>query len=68
MHTDTKKYYCAGRYCEQRSLCHRHTSSVQVHNAEFDDYDLVHINQGLSNPCVYFVDRNIATGVGTKTT
>ena len=62
MHTDTKKYYCAGRYCERRSECHRHTSSVQVHNAEFDDYDLVMIRE-FPKPCQYYIPRDQATGL-----
>jgi len=61
--TTQEKYYCAGRYCEIRNTCHRHTSSVHVQNADFNDWDLAHIQDGLSKPCKYFVDRNEATGL-----
>lgn len=57
------RYYCAGRYCQVREQCHRHTSSMGVNNAPFNDYDLVHLRDGINNPCQYFVDRNIATGL-----
>lgn len=59
------RYYCAGRYCTVRESCHRHTSSVHVNNAEFNDYDLVHMKEGITKPCQFFVDRNAATGVNS---
>lgn len=57
------KYYCAGRYCADRETCHRHTSSVHVNEAPFNDYDLVHMKEGITKLCRYFIDRNVATGI-----
>jgi hypothetical protein len=57
------RYYCAGRYCTVREQCHRHTSSVKIVEAKFNDYDLVHMRDGIAKPCQYFIDRNLATGL-----
>lgn len=57
------KYFCAGRYCAEREKCHRHTSSVHVNEAPFNDYDLVRMKEGLTKPCRYFIDRDAATGI-----
>ena len=63
MNTTESRYYCAGRYCTMREQCHRHTSSVHVNDAPFKDYDLVRMKDGLTKPCQYYIDRNVATGV-----
>lgn len=60
--TTESKYYCAGRFCSDREVCHRHTSSVHVNEAPFNDYDLVKLRD-ITKPCQYFVDRDVATGV-----
>ena len=60
------KYFCAGRYCAEREKCHRHTSSVHVNEAPFNDYDLVRMKEGLTKPCRYYVDRNEATGLQSQ--
>lgn len=57
------RYYCAGRFCSMRDQCHRHTSSVHVNEAPFNDYDLIHLRKGLFKPCDYYIDRDHATGV-----
>lgn len=49
----SEKYYCAGRFCTMRESCHRHVSSVQVNNAQFEDYDLVKLRD---QSCKYFID------------
>jgi len=64
-HKTESKYYCAGRYCQSRDWCHRHTSSVHVNNAEFYDYDLLMMRQK-NKICNYFIDRDEATGVMSK--
>lgn len=48
-----EKYFCAGRFCTMREQCHRHVSSVQVNNAQFEDYDLVKLRD---QNCKYFID------------
>lgn len=60
--TTQEKYYCAGRACDNRDTCHRHTSSLGVQQASFNDYDLVMLRE-LPTPCRYFIDRNQAEGV-----
>ena len=60
--TTQEQYYCAGRHCDVRDTCHRHTSSTQVSNADFNDYDLVMIRD-FPKPCQYFIDRNQAEGL-----
>jgi hypothetical protein len=50
-----RSYYCAGRNCSARETCHRHTSSVQVGRAEFDDYDIVMLHEH-PKPCKYFIN------------
>ena len=54
------RYYCAGRYCTVREVCHRHTSSTQINRAEFDDYDLAMIRD-LPKPCIHYIDRDQVT-------
>jgi hypothetical protein len=58
------RYYCAGRYCTMRESCHRHTSSVGVNHAPFEDYDLVALRTP-TKPCQYYIDRDHATGVNS---
>ena len=60
--TTQEKYYCAGRACDKRDICHRHTKSMGVSNAGFNDYDLVMIRE-LPKPCQFFIDRNQAEGL-----
>lgn len=60
--TTQEKYYCAGRACDKRDICHRHTSSMGVQNASFNDYDLAMLH-ALPTPCQYFIDRNQAEGL-----
>lgn len=50
-----RSYYCAGRNCSIRETCHRHTSSVQVGRAEFDDYDIVMLHEHPS-PCKFYIN------------
>ena len=59
------RYYCAGRYCTMREQCHRHTSSLGVNLAPFNDYDLIHLRDGISKPCQHYIDRDTATGVNS---
>lgn len=61
--TTESRYYCAGRFCDDRNVCHRHTSSVHVNEAPFNDYDLVRIQEGVTKPCRFYIDRNAVTGV-----
>lgn len=57
-----RSYYCAGRNCSKREKCHRHTSSLGVNQAPFEDYDLAMIRD-LPKTCRYFIDRNRAEGL-----
>jgi|688.fasta_scaffold32904_9 hypothetical protein len=58
-------YYCAGRNCRVRDVCHRHSSSYSVNQAPFEDYDLAMVRD-LPKPCKFYVNRNDATGVISK--
>ena len=58
------RYYCAGRYCTVREQCHRHTSSVGVNLAPFNDYDLLALKMP-SKLCQHYIDRNKATGINS---
>jgi len=58
-------YHCAGRNCNKRDTCHRHTSSMSISNADFNDYDLSMIRE-LPSPCQYFIERNQAEGLVAK--
>lgn len=46
-----------------REQCHRHTSSLGVNLAPFNDYDLIHLRDGINKPCQHYIDRDQATGV-----
>jgi len=48
-----------------REQCHRHTSSLGVNLAPFNDYDLIHLRDGISKPCQHYIDRDLATGVNS---
>ena len=63
-HETESRYYCAGRYCTMREQCHRHTSSLGVNRAPFEDYDLVALRT-LTKTCQHYIDRDAATGVNS---
>ena len=63
-HETESRYYCAGRYCTMREQCHRHTSSLGVNLAPFNDYDLLALKTP-TKACQHYIDRDVATGVNS---
>jgi hypothetical protein len=63
-HETESRYYCAGRYCTMREQCHRHTSSLGVNHAPFEDYDLLALKMS-NKSCQHYIDRDAATGVNS---
>jgi hypothetical protein len=47
-----------------REQCHRHTSSVVVNQAPYEDYDLLAMRTP-TKPCQHYIDRDLATGVNS---
>jgi hypothetical protein len=63
---ETARYFCAGRNCQLRETCHRHTSSVTVTRPEFDDYDIAMLYASYPN-CKYYIDiRQVNSNTSTK--
>lgn len=47
-----------------REQCHRHTSSLGVNLAPFNDYDLLALKTP-TKACQHYIDRDQATGVNS---